>query len=238
MNSTIARLSAQSLLGQRRFILLGLLPVLLLLLSVVTVALTDGSVAVEPITMVFGFGLVLPLIALLVTNGVLGPEIEDGSIIYLLSKPISRYVVVTSKFAVAAAMSVGMGAGSVFLSALLLDLGDPGQALAIGLGGAAAALGYCGLFLALATVTRHGTIAGLIYVLGFEGLLASWLGGLQYISVGSFGRRVVASIHDDIALVNQDMSVLYVVGALTIVTIGGVALAGYRLRSFEVRGED
>ena len=118
MNATIARLSAQSLLGQRRFILLGVLPVLLLLLSVVTVALTDGSLAVEPITMVFGFGLVLPLIALLVTNGVLGPEIEDGSIIYLLSKPISRYVVVTSKFAVAAAMSVGMGAGSLFLSAL------------------------------------------------------------------------------------------------------------------------
>ncbi|MGB7424383.1 MAG: ABC transporter permease subunit [Ornithinimicrobium sp.] len=238
MNATIARLATQSLLGQRRFILLAVLPVLLLLLSVVTVALTDGSLAVEPITMVFGFGLVLPLIALLVTNGVLGPEIEDGSIIYLLSKPISRYVVVTSKFAVAVTMSVGMGAGSVFLSALLLDLGDPGQALAIGLGGVAAALGYCGLFLALATVTRHGTIAGLIYVLGFEGLLASWLGGLQYISVGSFGRRVVAAVNDDIALVNRDMSVVYVAVALVVVIVGGVALAGYRLRSFEVRGEE
>ncbi|MGB3258085.1 MAG: ABC transporter permease subunit [Ornithinimicrobium sp.] len=238
MNATIARLATQSLLGQRRFILLAVLPVLLLLLSVVTVALTDGSLAVEPITMVFGFGLVLPLIALLVTNGVLGPEIEDGSIIYLLSKPISRYVVVTSKFAVAVTMSVGMGAGSVFLSALLLDLGDPGQALAIGLGGVAAALGYCGLFLALATVTRHGTIGGLIYVLGFEGLLASWLGGLQYISVGSFGRRVVAAVNDDIALVNRDMSVVYVAVALVVVIVGGVALAGYRLRSFEVRGEE
>ncbi len=238
MNATIARLSAQSLLGQRRGILLAVLPALLLVLSVVTVALTEGSMAVEPITMVFGFGLVLPLIALLVTNGVLGPEIEDGSIIYLLSKPISRYVVTTSKFAVAAALSVGVGAGSLLVSALVLDISSPGQAVAIGVGGTVAALGYCGLFMAMATLTRHGTIAGLIYVLGFEGLLASWLGGLQYISVGSFGRRVVAMMDDDIALVNRDISGVYVVIALLVVTLGGVVLAGYRLRSFELRGEE
>ncbi|MGB3829308.1 MAG: ABC transporter permease subunit [Ornithinimicrobium sp.] len=238
MNVTIARLSAQAVLGQRRGILLGVLPVLLIVLSVVTVALSDGSLAVEPITMVFGFGLVLPLIALLVTNGVLGPEIEDGSIIYLLSKPISRYVVVISKCAVAAVLSVVLGAGSLLLSALLLDISNVGQAVAIGIGSAAAAIGYCGLFVVLATLTRHGTIAGLIYVLGFEGLLASWLGGLRYISVGSFGRRLVSSMTDDLTLVVRDISLGYAVIALIVVTVGGVGLAGHRLRSFEVRGED
>ncbi len=238
MNTTVARLSAQSLFGQRRGIILVILPVLLLLLSLITVVVTDGSLAVEPITMVFGFSLVLPLIALLISNGVLGPEIEDGSIIYLLSKPISRYTVVFSKFVVAALVSVIFGGGSVFLSALILDISDPAQAVAIGVGGLAATLGYCGLFIALATVTRHGTIAGLIYILGFEGLLASWLGGLRYISVGSWGRRIVGSLSDDLALVVRDLNLVYVVCALVVLTVGGVVLAGHRLRSFELRGED
>ena len=238
MNTTIARLSVQSLFGHRRGIILVILPALLLLLSLVTVVVTDGSLAVEPITMVFGFSLVLPLIALLISNGVLGPEIEDGSIIYLLSKPISRYVVVLSKFVVAAVVSVVFGGGSVFLSALILDISEPGQAVAIGVGGVAATLGYCGLFIALAAVSRHGTIAGLIYILGFEGLLASWLEGLRYISVGSWGRRVVGSLSDDLALVVRDLNLVYAVCALIVLTVGGVVVAGHRLRSFELRGEE
>lgn len=238
MNTTIARLSVQSLFGQRRGIILVILPALLLVLSLITVIVTDGSLAVEPITMVFGFSLVLPLIALLISNGVLGPEIEDGSIIYLLSKPISRYVVVLSKFVIAAVVSVVFGGGSVFLSALILNISEPGQAFAIGVGGVAATLGYCGLFIALATLTRHGTIAGLIYILGFEGLLASWLEGLRYISVGSWGRRIVGSLSDDVALVVRDLNLVYAVCALIVLTVGAVVLAGHRLRSFELRGED
>src|SRR5699024_5470612 len=94
VNSTIARLAFQSLVGQKRWWVLVALPLLLILLSVLVQALTDeaGS-AFEAIIVVFGLGLVLPLVALLVTTGVLGPEIDDGSIVYLLSKPISRHVV-------------------------------------------------------------------------------------------------------------------------------------------------
>ncbi len=238
MNTTIARLSVQSLFGQRRGIILAILPAMLILLSIITVAVTDGALGVEPITMVFGFSLVLPLIALLITNGVLGPEMEDGSIVYLLSKPISRYAVVFSKFVVAAVLSMVLGGGSVFLSALILEISEPGQAFAVGVGAVAATLGYCGLFIALATLTRHGTIAGLIYILGFEGLLASWLSGLRYISVGSWGRRVVGSLSDDVALVVRDLNLVYAVLALIVLTVGGVVMAGHRLRSFELRGED
>ncbi len=238
MNATIARLSWRSVVGQRRGILLLLLPTLLVLLSVVTVALVDGSLGVEPVTMVFGFSLVLPLVALLVTNGVLGPEIEDGSIVYLLSKPISRYTIVISKVAVALALTLVLGAGSICASALILEVDEPAQAFAIGLGAACAGLAYCGLFVALATLTRHGTIAGLIYVIIFEGALASWLDGLRYISTGFFGRRVVAAVDEGIVLVSRDMSLLYAVCAIVVIGVGGVFLAGWRMRSFELLGDD
>lgn len=238
MNATIARLSWRSVVGQRRGILLAALPAVLVLLSILTVALTDGSLGIEPVTMVFGFSLVLPLVALLVTNGVLGPEIEDGSIVYLLSKPISRHTVVLSKVVVALALTIVLGAGSVFGSALILEVDEPGQAFAIGVGALAASFAYCGLFVALATMTRHGTIAGLIYVIILEGALASWLDGLRYISMGFFGRRITGALDEGLTLVSRDMNLAYALCAVIIVSVGGVWLAGWRLRSFELRGED
>ena len=36
-----------------------------------------------------GLAVIVPLVALLATTGVLAPEIDDGSISYLLAKPIS-----------------------------------------------------------------------------------------------------------------------------------------------------
>ena len=238
MNTTIVRLSVQALFGLKRGVLLGVLPLLLLVLSVVTASLVEGSEAVEPVTLVFGLALVLPLVALLATNGVLGPEIEDGSLVYLLSTPVSRYVVAVSKYVVAAGASVLLGAGSVVVSALVLELSDPVQALALGLGGVAASLAYCGLFLALATVTRHGTIAGLIYILGFEVLLAPWLPGLRYVSVVELARRVVAVVDESLTLVGGEVSAGYAVGALLVLVAGGVLLAGHRLRSFQLTGEE
>ena len=43
----------------------------------------------------------VPLVALLATTGLLAPEIDDGSVAYLLAKPISRHTIVLSKLLVA-----------------------------------------------------------------------------------------------------------------------------------------
>ncbi|MBA2695683.1 MAG: ABC transporter permease subunit [Ornithinimicrobium sp.] len=238
MNVTISRLALRSLFGQKRGLLLLALPVLLIGLSVVTVLLTDDAQVIEPITLVFGLGLVLPLVSLLVSTGVLGPEIEDGSLIYLLATPVSRLSVAVSKLAVAAAVTVLLGAGSVLLSALILDPAELAQALALGFGATVAGVAYCALFVALSALLRHGTVAGLIYVLVFEGLLASWLSGLRYISVGSFGRRIAGSLTDNLELLVREMSLVYAVLAALVVIVGGALFAGSRLRSFELRGED
>ena len=48
--------------------------------------------------MVGPFTLALPLVALLATSAVLGPEVDDGSIVYLLAKPVNRYGLAISKY--------------------------------------------------------------------------------------------------------------------------------------------
>src|SRR5690606_18449562 len=223
---------------QKRWWVLVALPLLLILLSVLVQALTDeaGS-AFEAIIVVFGLGLVLPLVALLVTTGVLGPEIDDGSIVYLLSKPISRHVIALSKPAVAGGVPIVLGAGSLLVSGLVLAT-DTGQALAVGVGAAVAGAGYCSAFVMLSAINRHGMVTGLIYALVFEGLLASWLSGLRYLSVSAFGRRIAEGLDDSLSLVAGNLPLVYAWLASLVVIVAGAYVAGLRLSRFQLKGDE
>lgn len=240
MNPTIARLAFQSLFGQKRWWVLIALPVLLIGLSVLVQMLSRGSSAstFEPVAVVFGLGLVLPLVSLLVTTGVLGPEIDDGSIVYLLSKPISRFSVALSKLLVAAAVTLVLGAGSLLISGLILEPSEPGQALAVGVGAAVAGTAYCAAFVMLSAIGRHGMVTGLIYVLVFEGLLASWLSGLRYVSISAFGRRIAEGLDDSLNLVAGNLPLAYVWIASAVVIVAGCYVAGLRLSRFQLRGDE
>ena len=79
INTTIAKLALQALLGRRRFYLLLAFPVLLIGLVGLITALADGDAAWE-ILPGLGYPLVLPLVAILAASSVLGPEVDDGSI--------------------------------------------------------------------------------------------------------------------------------------------------------------
>lgn len=240
MNTTIARLALQSLFGQKRWWALVALPLLQIGLALLVRMLSGGETAgaFEPVLVVFGLGLVLPLVALLVTTGVLGPEIDDGSIVYLLSKPISRYVVALSKLVVAVVVTVLLGAGSIVVSGLLLEPSAPGQSFAVGVGAAVAGTAYCAAFVMLSAINRHGMVTGLIYVLVFEGLLASWLAGLRYLSVSAFGRRIAESLDDGLEAIAGNLPLAYAWLASLVVVVAGCYVAGLRLSRFQLRGDE
>lgn len=241
MNPTIARLAAQSLFGQKRWWVLVALPILMVGLCLLVSVLAGRDAAAdsfEPVIVVFGLGLVLPLVALLVTTGVLGPEIDDGSIVYLLSKPISRYVVALSKLLVAIAVTLVLGAGSLLASAIILDPSSPDRAVAVGVGAAVSGAAYCAAFVMLSAISRHGMVAGLIYVLVFEGLLASLLTGLRFVSVSAFGRRIAEGIDDSLNLVAGNLPLGYAWLASLVVLVAGCYVAGLRLSRFQLRGDE
>jgi hypothetical protein len=106
INTTIAKLALQALLGRRRFFLLLAFPVLLIGLVALVTALVDGDAAYEVLPNL-GYPLVLPLVAILAASSVLGPEVDDGSIVYLLSKPVNRYGIAISKWLVALGATQG-----------------------------------------------------------------------------------------------------------------------------------
>jgi ABC-2 type transport system permease protein len=232
MNGTIAKLALQALLGRRRFFLLLAFPVLLIGLVALVTALTDGEAAFS-ILPGLGYPLVLPLVAILAASSVLGPEVDDGSIVYLLAKPISRYGVAFSKWAVALGATLVAGALPMFVAALIT--GDGTRAFALLVGAALAGTTYSALFLAISAVTRHAVIASLMFVLIWESLLGNLFTGVAWLSIGQWGLRVGHEISSELP---DPANLPYALVASLVVTVVGVWFAGDRLRSFSLRGED
>jgi ABC-2 type transport system permease protein len=118
MNATVASLTSRSLLGRKRTLLLTLLPLALLALCTLARILAnfdpgiaqelDGSLAPDLLG-AFGIAIMLPLLGLVAGTGAIGPEIDEGSIVYLLAKPINRYSIVVTKLVVAVGVIVVFG---------------------------------------------------------------------------------------------------------------------------------
>ena len=232
MNATIAKLALQALLGRRRFLLLLAFPALLIALVAGVAALTDGDAAYT-ILPTLGFPLVLPLVAILAASSVLGPEVDDGSIVYLLSKPVSRYAVAISKWVVALGATLVAGALPILLAGLLT--GDADRAWGLFVAAAVAGTTYSALFLAVSAVTRHAVIASLMFVLVWEGLLGNLFSGIAWLSIGQWGLRIGHEVSDTLP---DPANLGWAVAASIVVTLAGVWFAGDRLRSFSLRGED
>jgi ABC-2 type transport system permease protein len=235
MNSTIARLSAQALFGRRRGVVLVLIPGILVALSIIVRALTEEGVGYEAMVNL-GFTLALPIVALLASAAVLGPEVDDGSIVYLLAKPVSRHTVAFSKYAVAWAATMALGAFPLMVSGLVIDISDPRQAVGWLVAGVVAGTTYTALFLGLASLTRHAVVAGLLFVLLWEGLLGNLFTGIRWLAIGAWGRDAGHAVSD--VLEASDTGLTYALVAAAIVSIGSVWFAGDRLRSFTLRGDE
>lgn len=236
MNRTVLRLSTQALFGRRRGVVLLLVAGALLALAVMVRLLTDDEVGVDPVVGL-GFTLAMPLVALLAATAVLGPEIDDGSVVYLLAKPVSRHSIAVSKFLAAWGATMLLGALPVAVAALVLDSTRPGRAAALAVGAAVSGTVYTALFLALAALTRHAVVVGLLFVLVWEGLLGSVFAGVRWLSVGAWGRAVAGELSpavEDAATTG----LLYAVVAAAVVAGGSVWLTGDRLRSFTLRGDE
>ncbi len=235
LQPTIVRLSAQALLGRRRGLVLALIPGLLVALAIVVRAVAGQGTGYEIVGGI-GFALALPLVALLAASAVLGPEVDDGSIVYLIAKPVSRHTVALSKYAVAWLATLALGALPLLLVGFVLDSSEPGRAVAWALAGAVSGTAYAALFLALAALTRHAVVIGLLFVLLWEGLLGGLLRGIRWLDVGAWGRQVGAALSD--AITDPDVGLTYAVLAAVVLTGAALWFAGDRLRSFTLRGDE
>jgi ABC-2 type transport system permease protein len=242
MNGTVARLTARSLLGRRRAMLLLALPAVLIVLSVLIRALAGGDDDVT-VGVLGGFALstLVPLLGLIAGTGAIGPEIDDGSIVYLLSKPLSRHTIVRTKEAVAVAVITVFGAVPVLLAGLILSGSSAHLALGYALGALVAGLGYGALFLLLAVLTRHAVVVGLLYALIWESLVGSYVPGAQTLSVQQWALAFTERVVGDRAAalgVTSAVSLAAAVPLMLVLVVGSTWYAGTRLRTLRLSSDE
>lgn len=243
MNATVAQLTLRGLLGRRRAMLLMTMPVLLIALSFLVRALAgqDDEVTAR-VAGGLGVALFVPLMGVIAGTGAIGPEIDDGSIVYLLSKPLSRHSIATTKAFVAMAVIVVFAAVPALIAALIMSGTDNDLALGLGVGAACGGVAYGALFLLLAVVTRSAVLVGLIYALIWETLVGSFVPGARTLSIAQWSASVTEAIigKDTAKSLDLDAAVEPGVGIplLVLVTIGATWYAGHKLRTIRLTGEE
>ena len=237
ISATIVRLGVHGIFGRRRGILLFVLPLLLVGLAVLVRVLVGQDDDATELTL-YGLGLVVlvPLVALLATSGLLAPEIDDGSIAYLLAKPISRHTIVASKLVVAFACVVAFAAVPMLVAGLVLRTDLPEVGVGFAVGSLAGGATYCAVFALLSVLTRHAVVIGLIYVLVWEGLLGGLLDGIRWLSVTRWSTEVVDTVAG-LSLVD-DLPLAYAVVAMVAVAGAATWRTGWRLRGFNLTGDE
>ncbi|GHJ51661.1 hypothetical protein Nm8I071_09680 [Nonomuraea sp. TT08I-71] len=233
--STVSWITARGLFGRRRFLLLLPLPGLLLALAILSRSLGVDPGEWGPAVLVgLGLAVVLPVVALIVGTGVLGAEIDDGTVVHILTKPLPRWQIVLPKLAVAAGVTAVTVAVPLYVAGVLAHSVRLGLALAAA--ASIGALAYCAFFVALSLLTRRPVLLGLVYVLIWEGLLGNFVSGTKVLSI----QQYVIALADRIApteMLATDVSVPVAVVMSALIAVGFTVLAIDRLRSFSVAGE-
>ena len=238
-SAAIARTTLRGVLDRRRTWLMALLaavPVIVALVFVVAGGQRIGNSILDNLVV----RTVLPLIALVFGTAVLGSELEDGTIVYLLTTPVRRLRMVLGKGLVAAGVTAALMVPATFATALLAaQVNDrfagvaPGFAVAVGIGGAAYAL----VFMTASLFTARALAFGLGYVLIWEGILSGLLAGTQGFSIRQATLSIAASLsgwEPNEPPMELGSAIVVLAGAI----VGSLAISTWRLSRYEVRGGD
>lgn len=203
IDSTVVSLTVRQLLGQKRTILMvlfALLPVLVAVLVRIAANEDDDlqELATNVILGTLVVNLVLPLTALIFGTAALGTEFEDGTAVYLLSKPIPRSTVVLSKLLVCWLATLAVVLLSTLGGGIIVLAGEeqagiiPGFVAGIVLG----SLAYCAVFLWLSIATSRALIVGLLYVFIWEGVVINLFTGVRILSISEYALGIASLVID------------------------------------------
>ncbi len=240
MQPDIALLTLRQLLTRGRLLVMGLVALTPPFLALLYAA-SDSATTPQRFVSVLCDGLVLttvlPLLALVVGGAALGNEAEDGTLFYLVMKPVPRWQIVVAKLAVSVVIVAAVTGLSVLASTVIAgrDNGTLRLGLAFTAAAVAGALAYTSAFLTLGLVTGRTLVLGLLYVFLWEGALTALFAGLRALSIRQYARGVAAALADaPRTVLDVDISARAALLGIALVTVTCFLLAARRLEVMDV----
>ena len=238
---TIFWLSIRQSTGRWRIaliLLLAALPVGLAL--IIRLAAEDGAGYNENFTNVLLDGMlvagILPIVTMALATSAFGNELEDKTLGYLALMPIARWRIVLPK--VLASLVI---CGPVLLAAgaaatLVGFDGEARPALAVAAALGAGLLAYAAIFTWAGLMTTRALPFALVYVLLWEGVISSFIQGVDYLSVRGYTLAIMSGLDRASfpALDGRVIELPAAIGGAAAVTVVFFSLGVRRLRRMDV----
>jgi len=211
--------------------IIGLLPILL--------GWVIGRQSEDPLEAGVGFvsymglSILIPIVALIFASASLGDTREDGTLIYLWLRPISRTSVSTGAWGASITITLPLTVIPMTISAILLNAGNSVVTATI-ITSILAVLAYSGLFVTLGLIVKNPVLWGLAYIFIWEAIVASFAKPAAALAVSGYSRAIITGRtnveFDYLFDPSQNVSILM----LIIISIAGIALSSARLNRLEV----
>ena len=226
-------LSLRSLATRKRMIGFGVVGSVILLAAVVEAGNTHfdyDRVATEFVNR-WGLFLLLPFGCLLFASTALGEPREDKTMVYIWLRPVPATIPVSAAFAATITASAPFTIGVLSASAAIIgtEQAFAGALLATVLG----TLAYSAVFLALGLRVRRALVWGALYILIWEGFVASVGGVPGKLALRTYTQSAMvhtAGVDPDFSEVAYPTSIIVPI----LVTIVALAYTVHRFRSQDV----
>lgn len=142
------------------------------------------------------------LVPLLHASGLVRDELEEGTLVYLFTRPLPKAHVFVAKLAAASALSAAIVVGGMLAFHVAFALAAGGAPEGVGLGthllpfmaaGVLGVLAYGSLFALLGLITRRGLILGIVYGFISELILANIPAVVRQLTLMHYLRSVALS---------------------------------------------
>ncbi len=227
----VYRLLLNQQLTRGRLLLAGTFGGLAIFLAVLIARANQAGSApdIVEVLSVFGLGLSVPILSLVLASSSLGQLVEDETLVYLWIRPAPRWVLAVAAWLSSATVAVPLTVFPLTVAAAIGSRGDTRVTLAVAASVALASVAYSAAFTLIGLMLRRALIWGLVYVFVWEFFVARVGQGAARLSINTYPTSVLAKLTDVTTLPLAERSLGFGIATPIAVSLLAVALTAWRL---------
>ncbi len=237
----VFRLSIRQITGIRRLLIVLLLvslPVVLTLVIRLTSSEGGGDTTdyVNGVVNALIVGVVLPIVMISFSTSVLGNDLEDRTLSFIILTPAARWKIALSKLVAPILVGVPLVVASAAVSIYIGLDSDVSSVAAVCAGLVVGVVAYASVFTWAGLITTRALAFAIVYVFLWEGVMSALVPGVKYLSISAYALSVMYRLSDGSleAVADQTIELPAALVGACLVAVAFWLLTVWRLRTMDV----